>query len=197
MSNLGKLFVFEGPDCVGKSTLSKWFAKTLRNRGLSSVIWSSFPGNEKGSIGNLVYKLHHNPASFGVETIHPISLQLLHVAAHIDAIESRFAKCIHDGTTVVLDRFWWSTWVYGRLDGADRTTLDKMITLEKRTWGKIKPTKIFLITRRSSESSARCKRLNQLYTQLTRKEAHFAPVKHVPNDGVLEVAQKQILSSLL
>jgi len=197
MKSSPALFVFEGTDGVGKTTLSKWFAETLRSRGPRPVIWSSFPGNEKGSVGNLVYRLHHNPANLEVGAIHPISLQLFHVAAHIDAIESRFAKCIRDGATVVLDRFWWSTWVYGRFDGGDTVTLDRMIALEKRTWGKIKPAKIFLVTRHISENSEKRKRLDQLYVQLARREARFAPVMRVQNDGVLEVAQNQILSSLL
>jgi len=115
----GRLYVFEGPDGVGKTTLSKWFAKNLRSQGAGSVIWSSFPGSERGSVGNLVYKLHHNPASIGAKTVHPLSLQLFHVAAHIDAIESRFRKETQNGTTIVLDRFWWSTWVYGRFAGGD------------------------------------------------------------------------------
>lgn len=197
MSNFGKLFVFEGPDGVGKTTLSQWFAEILRSQGTRPVIWSSFPGNEKGSVGNLVYRLHHNAADLEVGTIHPTSLQLFHIAAHIDAIESRFAKCIRDGAAVVLDRFWWSTWVYGRFHGGDTVTLDRMIALEKRSWGKIKPAKIFLVTHRISETSEKHKRLDQLYAQLARKETRSAPVVHVPNNGILKTAQNHILSSLL
>jgi len=191
------LYVFEGPDGVGKSTLSKWFAKALRSRGERVVIWSSFPGNAKGSVGDLVYKLHHDPASLNVKAIHPLCLQLFHVAAHIDAIESRFAKCVRDGATIVLDRYWWSTWVYGRFDGGDAVTLDKMIAIEKRTWGKIKPAKVFLVARHLSENSEKQRRLEQLYAQLARKEAHFTPVVRVLNDGILKTAKNQILSSLL
>jgi dTMP kinase len=197
MSKPGDLFVFEGPDGVGKTTLSRWFTKTLRKRGTRSVIWSSFPGRENGSVGKLVYELHHNPANIGVKTVHPESLQLFHIAAHIDAIESRFVEWIKGGSTIVLDRFWWSTWVYGRLAGGDAITLDAMIRLEKRAWGKIKPAKIFLVARSNSKSSQIYKRLEQLYTQLARREARFAPVTRVQNNGVLKVAQNQILSSFL
>jgi len=197
MSKFGKLFVFEGPDGVGKTTLSKWFAKTLRSQGVCSVIWSSFPGSERGSVGNLVYKLHHNPASIGAKTVHPLSLQLFHVAAHIDAIESRFHKQIQNGTTIVLDRFWWSTWVYGRFADGDAATLAAMIDLEKRVWRKIKPANVFLVTRHTSKSSETRNRLEQLYAQLARKEARFVSVTRVRNDGAIEEAQKQILSSQL
>ena len=197
MSNIGKLFVFEGPDGAGKTTLSKWFAKALRARSTRSVIWSSFPGNERGSVGNLVYKLHHDSASVGVKTVHPHSLQMFHVAAHVDAIESRFARWLEAGTTIVLDRFWWSTWVYGRFAGGDAKTLDMMIDLEKRVWRQIKPANVFLITRRVSTRSNTQNQLEGLYTQLGRKQASVVTVTRVRNNGDLEDAQNQILSSIL
>lgn len=196
MANYGKLYVFEGPDGVGKTTLSRWFARTLRGRGIRSVFWSSFPGNEKGSIGNVVYRLHHNPRDFGIRAICPLSLQLLHVAAHIDTIESRFNGLIPSGNTIVLDRFWWSTWVYGRATGADPTILDAIIALEKRIWNKIKPTKIFLVTRPTSTSSQAFRHVERLYASLARKEAGAVAIVKVNNNGSIREAQKQILSAL-
>jgi len=197
MKKPGRLYVFEGPDGVGKTTLSKWFARNLQSQDDGPVVWSSFPGSEKGSVGNLVYRLHHKAAGLRVKTIHPLSLQLFHVAAHIDAIESRFQKQIQDGATIVLDRFWWSTWVYGRFAGGDAAILNAMIDVEKRVWRNLKPARVFLITRHAARSSQARKHLEQLYVQLARKEAHSGPVTRVQSDGTLIEAQNQILSSLL
>jgi thymidylate kinase len=197
MSHRGNLIIFEGPDGVGKTTLSKWLAVALQKKGDGAVIWSSFPGNAKDSLGGLVRKLHHDPTSGGVKAIHPLSLQLLHIAAHVDAIESRFLKLLREGGTIILDRFWWSTWVYGRFAGADATSLQMMIEIEKRAWRTIKPSQIFVITRRNSKTSEADIRLEQLYTQLARKEMRLVPVKLVQNNGDLEMAKNQILSSLL
>ena len=196
MKSPAALYVFEGPDSVGKTTLSKWFANTLRNQGRRPVIWSSFPGKEKGSVGYLVYRLHHNSTGLGVKTIHPRSLQLYHIAAHIDSIESRFARLIESGTTIVLDRFWWSTWVYGRFAGEKTATLEEMINLEKCAWGKIKPAKIFLVSSHNSKDTKKHIRLTQLYAQLARKETSMVCVEFIQSNGDLDGAKNQILSSL-
>jgi thymidylate kinase len=191
------LYIFEGPDGVGKTTLSKWFAEVLQENLKQSVAWSSFPGKEDGSVGNLVYQLHHDSKKLGVETIHPRSLQLFHIAAHIDAIESRFKKSLQCGTHLVLDRFWWSTWVYGRFAGEPAAILDEMIALEKKAWGKINPKKIFLISRSGAETKTEAHdKLSMLYRQLAKKQSELTPVEYIINSGGLDKAKRQILSSI-
>lgn len=96
----------------------------------------------------------------------------------------------------MLDRFWWSTWVYGRNDGIDMALLDGMISLEKRVWGSIKPERVFLITRQNLEGE-RDNRLHRLYLQLARKEGGAVSVRRIRNDGSIEYAQRQILASFL
>lgn len=196
MPHFGKLIVFEGTNSAGKTTLSKWFVRALRNKNMRPVLWAAFPGAIKGTLGHLVYQLHHNKA-ISPRDLCPLSLQLLHVAAHIAAIESRLAQAIKNGTTVVLDRFWWSTWVYGRFTGCDPSALDSIIDIEKRAWGAIKPTKVFLLTRRVPESFEANAQLEALYSQLARRQANSVAIQRVQNDGSLEAAKKQILSSHL
>jgi dTMP kinase len=196
MSRSGILFVFEGPDGVGKTTLSNWFAEYLRTQGRKPVVWSSFPGNQEGTLGGLVYRLHHDHQEFGVKTLHPLSLQLVHVAAHVDAIHTQIRKLLQKGTTIVLDRFWWSTWVYGRFAGGDPRALDAIIEIERLVWGKIRPAKVFLISRDSRNDDAKSRRLARLYLQLTRKEASHVAVVHISNNGPLARAKDSILSSL-
>ena len=120
---IGRLIVFEGPDGVGKSTLSQALADRLRSMGLTCDHLSC-PGNEEGTVGHLVYKVHHEPASFGLNAIAEISRQALHIAAHLDEIERRILPALQQGRWVVLDRFWWSTWVYGRAASVEVSTLD-------------------------------------------------------------------------
>src|SRR5439155_12811025 len=92
--------------------------------------WVSFPGREIGTLGKLVYEIHHDAAKAGVKAIDPTSLQLLHIAAHIDAIEARILPALKQGRHVVLDRFWWSTLVYGIVNGANKRSLKAMIEVE-------------------------------------------------------------------
>jgi dTMP kinase len=88
MRGNGKLFVFEGPDNVGKTTLSQALANYLNNHNIESD-YIAFPGKEGGGLGKYVYDLHHDLQTSGIESITPTSLQVLHIAAHIDLIQSR------------------------------------------------------------------------------------------------------------
>jgi len=142
----GKLIVFEGPDAVGKSTLVQYLRILLKQERLPNEILS-FPGDRPGTIGKLVYDLHHAPGKFGIEQISSIGLQALHIAAHLDAIAHTILPAINSGTWVVLDRFWWSTWVYGRAAGIDPRILDSLIGAEKLLWGQFAPSVVFLIQR--------------------------------------------------
>ena len=90
-------------------------------------------------MGRLVYDLHHDADDLGLGEINPTSLQILHIAAHVDAIEERILPALRTGAWVVLDRFWWSTWVYGLAFGVPENSLETMIELELLHWGEVKP----------------------------------------------------------
>lgn len=197
MTNAGKLYVFEGPDGVGKSTLADWFAEHLRESG-SRCILLSFPGKEKGTLGKHVYELHHDLVRFEIHTLAPASLQLLHVAAHIDAIENRIKPLLGEGTTVVLDRFWWSTFVYGLVGGASRAVLDRMVALERAVWDPVQPDELFLITRSEplrAEPPELWTRWREEYLRLSDVEQRNHPVVVVPNESLPE-ARRAILESV-
>ena len=136
----GSLFVFEGPDGVGKSELSRQFVTRLRKAG-AECEYLAFPGRRKGTLGQLVYDLHHDPAIFGIEAPWPASLQVLHVAAHIEAIQSTIMPALREGRSVVLDRFWWSTYVYGRTAGLSASFLDHLVRVELGVWADSQPTR--------------------------------------------------------
>src|ERR1700736_1746011 len=142
----GQLVVFEGPDGVGKSELAVQFKSWLLEHGFAAELLS-FPGKEEGTLGKLVYDLHSHPEQFHVTGLTPASLQALHIAAHLDAIERRIIPSLKSDRIVVLDRFWWSTYVYGIVSGVDRDVLDRMIGTEKAAWGITKPTVLFVIDR--------------------------------------------------
>lgn len=144
----GKLFVFEGPDGVGKTRLSRRLSEHLRAHGATCEYLSS-PGSEPGTLGKLVYDLHHSPHDKGIASIDPTSLQMLHVAAHIDAIESRIRPSLERGAHVILDRFWWSTLVYGPTLGAEKHSIDRMVEIERWHWQRTEPTCVFLLSRKA------------------------------------------------
>jgi thymidylate kinase len=194
----GQLFVFEGPDGVGKSELSRRFFSSLVSRGVTAQLMT-FPGKEEGTLGKVVYDLHHKPDDVGVGQIASSSLQLLHIAAHLDAIERTILPALRSGTTIVLDRFWWSTKVYGLASGVNRRLLDAMIAIELAAWGSVKPTRLFVITRQAPlrpEPEDLWKKWKSLYDDLALEQQHSISVSTVQNDTSIELALEQILVHL-
>ena len=189
-----KLFVFEGPDGSGKTTLSHAFVDYLRSEGVECSYFA-YPGQEIGTIGRLVYDIHHDSKSVGVESITPTSLQILHIAAHLDAIESRILPALNSGTTVVLDRFWWSTWVYGKVAGVNPKILRTMIKLEQIAWSKALPTVVFLIERTTDlqHPSEQCPKLFAEYAKLAQDESLHSPVRKIDNVFSVDKALEAII----
>lgn len=184
----GRLIVFEGPDGCGKTTLSKGLVSRLEDRG-ERVEWNSFPGREPKTLGHLVYQLHHEPEQMGVEAMTPLSLQAMHVAAHLDAIGRRLRPALESGHTVVLDRFWWSTWAYGVANGVDSSTLDALIEVERLLWHPIVPAIVFAVHRQvplRSEQPDKWAGLNSAYAQLITRERAAHPVAELWNEGSVE-----------
>src|ERR1035438_1518496 len=84
MRSPGRLIVFEGMDGSGKSALSEALARVLTDQG-SAARLVAFPGRIPGTLGQLVYKIHHDSNAYGIDRLAPSSLQALHIAAHLDA----------------------------------------------------------------------------------------------------------------
>jgi thymidylate kinase len=172
----GRLIVLEGVDATGKSTLSREIVDFLI-RSRKPVEHFHFPGLKPGTLGELVYRIHHHHATeFGIKEINACSLQIMHIAAHIDAIESSIKPALQSGRWVVLDRFWWSTYVYGIEAGVEEGLLRGMIELEKSVWGRVRPDVLFLLESaqplRSDETGDASRQSRRaLYRELAATEA--------------------------
>jgi thymidylate kinase len=184
----GKLYVFEGPDGVGKSELSRRFAQQLVASG-TDCEHLAFPGSDDGTLGKHIYELHHDAQRYGISALSPASLQVLHVAAHIDTIETRIIPALQAGRTIVLDRFWWSTKVYGIVGDISRKTLDTLIELELLTWSGVQPTALFLVRRSAPlrpEPLDHWRRCRDVYAALAAEQAAHYPVYLIENNGLIE-----------
>ncbi len=197
MRTCGRLYVFEGPDGVGKTELSRRFVAQLEAAGVPCE-HLSFPGRDDGTLGKHVYELHHDPGRHGVVSVSPTSLQILHVAAHVDAIESRILPALRSGRSVVLDRFWWSTKVYGLASGVARRTLNTMIDIELAAWGGVKPTVLYVVRRNAPlrpEPMDHWRRCRELYAALAEEEGRRYPVRCIDNDGSIEESLRLLVSA--
>jgi thymidylate kinase len=181
------LVVFEGPDEMGKTTLAKTLVDDLRKEG-NSVVYRALPGIQTGTLGQLVYQLHHDDRSLGLaRPIHPAGQQMLHIAAHLDAIEQDILPQLGRGASVVLDRFWWSTWAYGAAAGLKQDLLDKMVDVEVTLWGSVVPDALFLV-RRYIGVEAGQGILWHWYEHLAMRETSHYPIHLLHNDGTIEEA---------
>jgi thymidylate kinase len=190
------LIVFEGVDAAGKSAVCAAYLSALRELGIAAKLLS-FPGKAPRTLGSLVYALHHDPPALGVDRLAPASLQALHIAAHLDAIETVILPSLETGETIVLDRFWWSTWVYGRVGGVRPDVLEALIQAELLTWGKWHPGVLFHLTRRAhprDEPAETWSRLQHEYEKLARQESGKYSIRHLPNDGELSATVAKAIS---
>jgi thymidylate kinase len=198
MEKNGRLFVFEGPDSVGKTELSHQLAETLIAAGNECELLS-FPGKESGTLGSLVYDLHHQPKKVGINQLTPTSLQMLHVAAHIDNIESRILPALHAGKTVILDRFWWSTKVYGQLANLSNSFLKLLIASELEVWSGVEPTIMFLIERDRPlefEITKYWKSCSKLYALLAKEQQKLHHVCRISNNDTINTTLEIILNHI-
>jgi dTMP kinase len=188
----GKLFVFEGSDGVGKTTIAQAVAAELRAQKVPCE-YLSFPGREDGTIGHLVYRVHHNPEAFGVTSVSALALQALHVAAHVDTIERRIRPALSAGRCVILDRFWWSTWVYGRVAGIAAAPLTSVIDFERVVWNSIQPAAVFVVSREMAGEPA----LISAYKRLVARErARGVAIVRIRNDESVEAVRDAVIGAL-
>lgn len=196
----GKLLVLEGVDEVGKTTLATALVEVLRAASVDAR-YLSFPGRKAGTLGDLVYRLHHDPSSVGLAgPIAPSSLQLLHVAAHIEAIEDDVLPSLAGGAWVVLDRYWWSSWVYGAVAGIPARVLDSMVEIERAHWGPTEPSVVFLVERPpvdgAQAETAETAELRRAYEELAAREAPRYPVRRLDNRATVDSALAAIRTEL-
>lgn len=144
----GNLVVVEGPENTGKSSLAKALTARLNQRNIRAV-YTSFPGQEPKTIGQLVYYLEHKRHSFELEPLLPSVRQLLHLAAHGDAIERRIKPQLESGTWVVLDRYTWSLVAHGKAQGVDDGLLQQLVAIEEQIWNPVVPVLIVATLQRA------------------------------------------------
>lgn len=195
--NHSKIFVFEGVDHVGKTTIIHQLCERLQTDYDLEVFSVSFPGKETRTLGGLVYEIHHNNHKYFEKPLNNISLQLLHVASHIDNIFSKIIPAIEEGKIILLDRFWWSTFAYGVANGIPKNLLKQIIAPELYCLKKIKINKYFLIKRDKKTIdftvetyNSICKTYDELYAQSNNSVVIF-------NNGEIEQTVESILKYIV
>lgn len=188
----GNLVVLEGADGAGKTALARALHDCLCTSGLRCQRFA-FPGAEDGTIGKLVYDLHHSPSAFGIAAITPASLQTLHVAAHVDAIQTRILPALRAGSCVLLDRYWWSTWVYGRVAGVPDGLLEPLIQFERAVWSSIQPAAVVCLQLPKLGKTE----IDLEYDRLADRESRSVHVVRIETNKSIEHTLDAVLSAIL
>jgi thymidylate kinase len=179
--------------------LSQRLVAWLTSEGQRSR-YVSFPGRNEGTLGRVVYDVHHYPERFGLQRIDPTAQQLLHIAAHIDALHSIIIPALESGEIVVLDRFWWSTVAYGKTAGLDQESIRLMIDLEIHHWSNHRPSALFLLDlsapARIEHPPATHNLLRDAYSELAKAEKGKYPVHPVSTNCTDDESLREILSIL-
>jgi len=188
------LFVFEGADGVGKTRRCHDTYEFIARLGVPCDVFS-FSGKMFVSLRQIVHTILNKSQALRHHAARPYALQTLHIAAQIDAIERDVLPALRRGRVVLLDRFWWSTWVYGSEAGVDSSVLTGLVELEQRVWRDVMPTAVFFIDRekpiRPEQSPRIFKRLRCLYQELAGSERKNYPVFTIRNDD-FDIAQAKI-----
>lgn len=186
-----RVVIFEGVDGTGKTTFARALGRYYRQLfPAATVLEEAFPGSRSGTLGNWVYRLHHadTNSSLDPRAIAPAALQLLHVAAHVDAIVTRFTPALTEsGSFLILDRYWWSTYAYARLHLAPDQAL-ALVYPEQLFWKPLPPPRLIYFSRHQSLKSheidsVQHKRIDSHYREIIDKERQDGVIIHEINNN--------------
>ena len=97
---------------------------------------------------------------------------------------------------MILDRFWWSTWVYGSANSANLRSLELMIEIERNHWGNVVPNIVFLVTRTIPVTPLYdindWRHIAALYSDLASRENSNYRIEVINNEQTIDVANSEI-----
>ena len=100
-----------------------------------------------------------------------------------------------ENNDVVLDRFWWSTWVYGTVAGISDEMLWAILKPELLAWKSIHPAAIFLVER-EDPVEPKLKQISEQYRQLRDTQKQTCPVFTINNKLDVQSTMMQIKRDL-
>lgn len=189
----GKIFVLEGIDSSGKTTLCEMIKEELSKASIPTKSFH-FPGKDMNALGNVVYQIHHSQIVF-LKPIPPLALQTLHIAAHIDLWHNYINEAIEEGFNVILDRFWWSTYAYGKTSSISKKDLKHLIEIEKSCYKNKNLCHFFYIIRYQSPHFD--EKLNSNYLELTMMPDFKNKTTVIYNDSEIEKPFNAILGFII
>lgn len=144
------LIVLEGPEGAGKSTQIKLLAEALSRSG-EKVVSLREPGGTP--LGEEVRKVLLHDAALDIV---PRAESLLFMAARAQIVEKEIMPALARGVTVLLDRFFLSTYAY-QMAGRG-LPYDQVVAANKLATAGLRPDLTILLTMPASEGLARAQK---------------------------------------
>lgn len=191
------IYVFEGIDNVGKTTIVQKLKEKICETTEYECTIVAFPGNAPRTLGSLVYDIYHNQKKYFEESLNETSLQLLHIASHIDLLQRKLRKLNSEKSIVLLDRYWWSTYVYGTVGGMEKNIIQAIIEPELLQWKDINVKKIFLLERDNREhdyEEVKDRKIVEVYRELSAGESKSILID---NNGSIDEAVTKIYNIIV
>lgn len=191
------IYVFEGIDNVGKTTIVQKLKEKICETTEYECTIVAFPGNVPRTLGSLVYDIYHNQQKYFEESLNETSLQLLHIASHIDLLQRKLRKLNSEKCIVLLDRYWWSTYVYGLAGGMEENIIQAIIEPELLHWKDINVKKIFLLERDNREhdyEEVKDRKIVEVYRELSAGESKSILID---NNGSIDEAVTKIYNIIV
>ena len=144
------LLVLEGPEGAGKTTQIKLLADALGKAG-RRVVSLREPGGTR--LGEEIRKVLLHDAALDIV---PRAESLLFMAARAQIVEKEVVPALGDGATVLLDRFFLSTYAYQM--GGRGLPYDQVMAANTLATSALRPDLTILLTMPASEGLARAQR---------------------------------------
>lgn len=151
LSDKGKLIIFEGGDGTGKTTQALRYVEHLNRKGDTVPLHIREPGSTPlgESVRELLIAQPENPN----DEITPETEMLLYMSCRAQLFKTVIAPALEQGTTVVLERSYFSTFAYQGMG----LGLDAEMILQLGQWvsSGVVPTRVILLDLPIEESLSR------------------------------------------
>lgn len=168
------LIVFEGLDDTGKTTQMRAMQEGAENDQFGEPLFDPIPyfthqPSGSGRAGRMIYKITERHRELALD---PLALQLLHLASHAQHWTNDIVPRLEGGTSVFMDRCWWSTYAYGFDALAERFKEDEILRIIQAPAQGYKPDLVFLFLHTYADNPNNSLDLRMRYQKLQRKYDH-------------------------
>lgn len=179
----GLFVTFEGGEGVGKSTQIAMLDAALRDQGVATLTTRE-PGGSPGAEA-----VRHVLLSGAAEPLGPQAEAMLFAAARADHVDTLIRPALHDGVTVLCDRFYDSTRVYQ--GGSGKVSKALLAQLEDIAVGDCRPDLTIILDLDPAEGMSRAAARRNQAVSPDRFEKEALDLQQRRRQAYLQIAKDE------